>query len=191
MPSRLAMGASLSAFTRITPNSSGRKSTSKISAVRQRSALFFPNYRNSHHHSALKGKSPFEIHRASPVRKLPANFSPPAKLPITAGQVHFLRAVDKNRNVLILNKTWSAGLGIPNQGVWATLSLTPKGATLRIYDSAPDVSKRRCLAVHPFPLSEPVAPLQSQFASRIANPSWWHILLGIFNRPALTPSTMS
>jgi len=162
-----------------------------LAAVRQRSALFFPNYRNSHHHSALRGRSPHEIHQATPMRKLPANFSLPNQLPITAGQVHFLRAVDKNHSVLILNKTWSAGLGIPKQGVWATLSLTPKGATLRIYDSAPDVSKRRCLAVHPFPLNEPVVPLQPQFASRIANPSWWQILLGIFKRPALTPSTMS
>jgi hypothetical protein len=82
-----------------------------LSAVRQRSALFFPTYHHSRHHSGLAGKSPLEIQRTLPVRKLPANFSMPEKLPITAGQVHFLRAVDKNRNVLILNKTWSAGLG--------------------------------------------------------------------------------
>jgi putative transposase len=162
-----------------------------LAAVRQRSALFFPNYRNSHHHSALGGKSPLEIHRATSIRKLPANFSLPNKLPITAGQVHFLRAVDKNSNVLILNKTWSAGVGVPNQGVWATLFLTPKGATLRIYDDAPDASNRRCLAVHPFSLNEPVVPLQAQFASRITHFSWWRTLLNIFRRPALTPSTMS
>jgi hypothetical protein len=162
-----------------------------LAAVRQRSALFFSNYRNSHHHSALAGKSPLEVHQATPVRRLPANFTLPDILPITSGQVHFMRAVDKNRNVLILNKTWSAGLGVPNQGVWATLSLTPKGAALRIYDSAPDTPGRRCLAVHPFPLNEPVLPLQSQFAQRNAGPSWWKTLLGIFRRPALTPSTIS
>ena len=162
-----------------------------LAAVRQRSALFFPNYRNSHHHSALKGKAPLDIHRATPVRRLPADFSLPSKLPITAGQVHFMRAVDKNRNVLILNKTWSAGLVIPNQGVWATLSLTPKAATLRIYDAAPSAPKRRCLAVHPFPLNEPVVPLQTQFAIKNPDLSWWQILLSIFKRTALAPSTMS
>ena len=102
-----------------------------------------------------------------------------------------MRAVDKNRNVLILNKTWSAGLVIPNQGVWATLSLTPKAATLRIYDAAPSAPKRRCLAVHPFPLNEPVVPLQTQFAIKNPDLSWWQILLSIFKRTALAPSTMS
>jgi len=162
-----------------------------LAAVHRRSALFFPNYCNSHHHSVLKGKAPLDIHRATPVRRLPSDFSLPSKLPVTAGQVHFMRAVDKNRNVLILNKTWSAGSGVPNQGVWATLSLTPKGATLRIYDAAPDVPKRRCLDVHPFPLNEPVVPLQPQFAIKNTAPSWWQILFGIFKRPALAPSTMS
>ena len=164
----------------------------ELAAVRQRSALFFPNYRNSHHHSALRGQSPMEIHRAVPARKLPFGFSLPNPLPITAGQVHFLRAVDEKRSVLILNKVWSAGLGVPDQGVWATLSLKPSGATLRIYDAAPDAPKRRCLAEHPFPLNEPVVPLQSQFARKQTGLTWWHSLLaGIFKRPALTPSTMS
>jgi transposase InsO family protein len=163
-----------------------------LAAVHQRSALFFPNYRNSHHHSALGGRSPLEIHRAVPVRKLPLGFSPPNPLPITAGQVHFLRAVDENRNVLILNKVWSAGLGVPNQGVWATLFLKPGGATLRIYDAAPDAQKRCCLAEHPFPLKEPVIPLLPQFDPKQARlPRWQTALTSLFKRLILTPSTMS
>jgi transposase InsO family protein len=163
-----------------------------LAAVHQRSALFFPNYRNSHHHSALGGHSPLEIHRTVPARKLPLGFSPPNPLPITAGQVHFLRAVDEKRNVLILNKVWSAGLGVPDQGVWATLSLKPGGATLRIYDAAPDAPKRGCLAEHPFPLKEPVVPLLPQFDPRQTKLPWWQIALAsLFKRPVLTPSTMS
>ncbi len=163
-----------------------------LAAVRQRSAGFFPNYRASHHHSALAGQSPLEIHRALPVRKLPADFSLPNRLPITAGQVHFLRAVDEKRNVLILNKIWSAGKALPDQGVWATLLLKPAGATLRIYDAAPDAKKRVCLAEHSFPLKEPVVPIQSKFAQKQPGPYWWQTLLsGFFKRPALTPSTMS
>ena len=163
-----------------------------LAAVHQRSALFYPNYRNSHHHSALGGRSPLEIHRALLARKLPLGFSPPKPLPVTAGQVHFLRAVDENGNVLILNKTWSAGLGLPDQGVWATLALKPGGATLRIYDAAPDTQKRRCLAEHPFPLKEPVVPLLPQFDPKRARLPWWQIALtSLFKRPVLTPSTMS
>ena len=163
-----------------------------LAAVHQRSALFFPNYRNSHHHSALAGQSPLEIHHAVPARKLPFGFSIPNPLPITVGQVHFLRAVDEKRSVLILNKLWSAGLGVPDQGVWATLSLKLSGATLRIYDAAPDAPKRRCLVEHPFPLNEPVSPLQDPFAHKQPALHWWQALLAsVFKRPALTPSTMS
>jgi putative transposase len=163
-----------------------------LAAVRQRSAGFFPNYRTSHHHSALAGQSPLEVHRSLAVRKLPADFSLPDRLPITAGQVHFLRAIDQKRNVLILNKTWTVGRGLPDQGVWATLSLKPAGATLRIYDAAPDAKKRLCLAEHPFPLKEPVVPLQSQFAQKQSGSNWWQTLLSdFFKRTALTPSTMS
>lgn len=163
-----------------------------LAAVRQRSALFFPNYRNSHHHSALHGQSPMEVHRAVPVRKLPFGFSLPNPLPITTGLLHFLRAVDEKRSVLILNKVWSAGLGVPDQGVWATLFLKPSGSVLRIYDAAPDAPKRRCLAEHPFPLNEPVVPLQPQFAPKQTGLAWWHSLLAdVFRRPVLTPSTMS
>ena len=162
-----------------------------LAAVRQRSALFFPNYRHSRHHSALGGKSPLELHVATPRRSLPVGFSIPDKLPITAGQVHFIRAVDQHRQVLILNKTWSAGLGVPDQGVWATLFLTPNGATLRIYDAAPDTPKRRCLAVHPFPLKEPVVPLPAPFSSPGPAHPWWQVVLNVFKRPRLAPSTMS
>ena len=163
-----------------------------LAAVRKRSALFFPNYRSSHHHSALNGRSPLEIHRTLPVRKLPFGFSLPNPLPITTGQIHFLRAVDEKRNVLILNKVWSAGLGMPDQGVWATLSFKPGDATLRIYDAAPDAQKRRCLAEHPFPLNEPVVPLQVPFTQKQTGLNWWQRLLSdFFKRPASAPSTMS
>lgn len=163
-----------------------------LAAVRQRSALFFPNYRRSHHHSVLNGKSPLEIHRSLPVRKLPFAFSPPNPLPITAGQVHFLRAVDEKRFVRILNNDWASGLGMPEQGVWATLLLKPNGATLSIYDAAPDAQKRRCLATHPFQLKEPIVPLEARFATpKYARRKWWQTLSGMFKRPVLDPSTMS
>ena len=162
-----------------------------LAAVHQRSALFFPLYRTSRHHSALAGQSPLALHMAEPRRALPADFPVPTKLPITEGQVHFIRAVDQQRHVLILNKSWSAGLGLPDQGVWVTLFLTPQGATLRIYDAAPDAPKRRCLAVHPFALQEPVVPLQPPFLPQKAKHPWWQAFLDVFKRPRLTPSTMS
>ena len=163
-----------------------------LSDVRKRSGLFFPNYRNSHHHSALYGKSPQQVHVGRPARKLPAGFYIPKKLPITEGQIHFMRAVSKERKVLILNKQWDVRLAEQDQGVWATLFLTPKGAKLRIYDAAPDAPSRRCLAEHPFPLKEPVVPLQNMFKP-VASvyKSWWQVIRALFRRPVPAPSTMS
>ena len=112
-----------------------------LSDVRKRSALFFPNYRRSRHHSQLAGRSPHEIHRAHSFRKLPEGLRLPAKLPITEGQVHFMRALDMEHNALILNQKWNVSLLQPEQAVWATLFLTQKGAKLRFYDSAPDALK--------------------------------------------------
>jgi hypothetical protein len=162
-----------------------------LSGVRKRSALFFPTYRRSHHHSQLAGRSPQEIHLAHSVHKLPAGFRLPTKLPITEGQVHFMRAMDLDHNTLILNQKWTVACAQPAQGVWATLFLTHKGAKLRFYDSAPDALKRRCLADYPFPLQEPVVPLQPPFRSSAQKLSWQHILRSLFRRALPAPSTMS
>lgn len=162
-----------------------------LSAVHRRSGLFFPHFRHSTHHSALGGHTPGEIHRGAPVRKLPAGFCVPSKLPITAGQIHFMRAVDQKGEVFILNKLWSAGTAQPGQGVWGTLFLKPTGATLRIYDAAPDIPNRHCLAIHPFPLKEEVVPLQPRFTPATQSSTWRQILIGLFKRSHPAPSTMS
>ena len=163
-----------------------------LADVRQRSGLFFPNYRNSFHHSALGGRSPQQVHSQTPVRKLPASFSIPKKLPITEGQIHFMRAVSKERQVLILNKTWDVKLAEQDQGVWATLFLTSKGARLRIYDAVPNTPNRRCLAEYPFPLKEQVVPLKNIFRPlTLQRKSWRQILRILFQQFVSTPSTMS
>ncbi len=145
--------------------------------VQQTSARFFGRYRLSRHHSELDGQSPASLHFASPPRFLPADFVLPNPLPITVGKIHFMRAVSKDQTIPVFNVNWSAGLAQPDQGVWATLFITLRGARLCIYDQAPDVSKRRCFANHLFPLSEPVLPLSERFQKPATN---W--LRHFFNR---------
>jgi hypothetical protein len=168
-----------------------REHLENLGAVHQRSGLFFPLFRHSRHHSALGGQTPWEIHRSAPVRKLPAGFCVPSKLPITTGQVHFMRTVDQKGNVFVLNKLWSAGAAQPDQGVWATLFLQPGEASLRIYDAAPGVPNRHCLAIHPFPLKEEVVPLQPQFIQATRISTWRQILSSLFKRQSPAPFTMS
>jgi hypothetical protein len=153
--------------------------------VHKVSSRFFARYRISKHHSELNGQSPMSLHFKKPFYVLPKNFVIQKPLPITEGKIHFMRAVSRSQTLPIFNVDWSAGLAKPDQGVWATLFITLRGARLRIYDQAPGVLKRRCFADHPFPLSEPVIPLLPKFQkSKI---TW---LASLFKFPAID-STMS
>lgn len=125
--------------------------------VQSRAEHFFDLYRHSSHHSALQGQTPDELHSQAFPILFPADFTkPPGKLPLYAGRVHFMRRVDPDGTVSVLNVKWTLPNPDLNKGVWVTLEISPQGATLSIYDQAPDAVERKRLAVHPFPLSEPV-----------------------------------
>lgn len=140
-----------------------------LASVQQHSAPFFELYRQSRHHSALDGRCPAELHGTGSGRKLPETFRFPERLPLTEGQVHFLRAVNAESHISLLNLAWPVPKAQPEQGVWATLGFTRKGARLRIYDAAPDAARRCCLAEYPFVLKEPVLPLRSEFQHPLAD----------------------
>ncbi len=161
---------------------------SDLSAVRQRSALFFAQYRQSRHRAALHGRSPAQAHAAAPARRLPADLKLPDKFPLTEGQVHFMRAVDQSHQVKVLNVLGDVPKAQVRQGVWGTICFTTSSATLSVFDAAPDQPKRTCLAKHPFPLKEKVMPLSSTTRTNTARPSW---LASLFAALRLRPSTMS
>jgi len=142
-----------------------------IEAVRKHSLPFFQRYRNSEHHTALLGRSPAEVHTSGASVELPSDFRIPKSLPLTEGQVHFMRQVDQTRHVKILNVLWMVPEASPGQGVWATLELRQSGAKLRVFDAAPDAPQRRCLVIHTFPLKEPVMPVASQFQRPCRTPA--------------------
>jgi transposase InsO family protein len=129
-------------------------------AVQAQAEPFFELYRNSEHHSALNGQSPAQVHQhPTGPRLLEPDFScPEGKLPLYAGRLHFMRCVQPDGTVSVLNVKWQLPNPVPQQGVWVTLELSPQAAILSIYDAAPDVSTRSCLASYPFPLKEPVLP---------------------------------
>lgn len=134
-----------------------------LQAVHQHSPVFFVAYRQSEHHSALKGRCPAELHPAPEVSRLPVGFCLPNPLPLTVGQAHFIRRVSQASQVRLLNMDWAVSPAQPDQGVWATLEFTLDGASLRIYDTAPEAQERICLAEHPFPLKQDVQPLADEF----------------------------
>jgi hypothetical protein len=134
-----------------------------LETVNAHSQPFFHAYRRQHHPDPLKGLSPQHAHGPL-AHRLPADFDCDLDaLPLTEGQVHFIRQVRDDGTIRVLNVDWTVPTALPQQGVWATLALTVEAATLLIYDNAPDVPNRKHLVSHPFPLREPVLPLLAQF----------------------------
>lgn len=142
-------------------------SLKNLADVNQHGTTFCKNYRLSRHHSALNGRSPTEVHVQKTPPLLPANFElPHGKLPLTEGQVHFMRRVSDQGTLSVLNLPWAVPDPDPLKGVWVTIQFTLTGATLHIYDAAPDVDTRVCLASYPFPLSETIQPRPTSIQTR-------------------------
>mgnify|MGYP001816918541 FL=1 len=151
----------------------GKLELPDLASVQRHSPTFFEAYRGSEHITALRGLSPTQMHTADPVLHLPTDFQMPKKLPLTTGKVHFMRKVDQEQKISLLNLTWDVPKAKPDQGVWATLTFSNSGVRLSVYDAAPDAPKRTCLATHPFPLKEAVQPLNAAFQRPIAVRSSW------------------
>jgi transposase InsO family protein len=126
-------------------------------AVQQQAEHFFQLYRHSRHHSRLNEQTPFEVHYQTAPHCLPADFQlSQSKFPLYEGRVHFLRRVCPDATVSVLNVAWQVPNPPLDKGVWVTVDLRCEGATLAIYDAAPDVAERTCLVTYDFPLPEPV-----------------------------------
>ena len=132
--------------------------------INRQSSQFFENYRHSSHHSALNGQTPAQVHFQDPGQRLKDAFSlATTKQPLYTGRIHFLRKVDLDKHVSVLNVQWAVPKAKPDQGVWVTLDFSPAQTVLSVYDQAPGAPDRQRLASHPFPLSEPVLPIPDQY----------------------------
>jgi hypothetical protein len=127
--------------------------------VLKQSQHFFTLYRQREDHSKLNEQSPEAIHGQHPVQKLASDFTLSEKRrPLKEGRVHFMRRVTAEGKVRVLNDEWIVPNPDTEKGVWVTIEFLTTGATLRIFDAAPDRQDRRCLASYPFPINEPILP---------------------------------
>lgn len=130
---------------------------SDLDAVNQQGNAFFPLYQQREDHSQLNGQTPTALHHHQQPEKLDIDFKMSSpKLPLREGRIHFMRRVTPEGTVGVLNADWAVPQFDPTKGVWVTVEFKGVGAFLSIYDEAPDVINRRCLATYPFPLKEPV-----------------------------------
>jgi transposase InsO family protein len=126
-------------------------------AVQAQAKQFFEQYRASGHHAALAGHTPHDLHhRVAPRLLDAADTLPTERLPVSAGRLHFMRRVQPDGTVSVLNVPWQVPVSDVHRGIWVTIDLRPATSTLSVYDAAPDRSDRRCLVTHPFPMTEAV-----------------------------------
>lgn len=133
-----------------------------LEAVNAKTQRFLAAYRQRPH-PQLGEQTPQQVHRQERRRALaPWAYrlltSPSRRWPIYAGRVHFIRRVEADGTIRVLNLRWQVPGAAIGQGVWSTLTLTPTQAYLDIFDAAPDAPTRHHLVRHDFPVHEPVLP---------------------------------
>ena len=157
-----------------------------LDEVNESAQRFFNDYRHSGHKRRLDTRTPAQLHQHSRLLSKTIAFK---KLPLTEGQVHFIRQVADGTKAVeagyirLLNVPWFVSRAYDGKGVWATLRFqAPRQAWLRVYDNAPDVRRRKCLAVHRFPLAEDVHG--STFQRTIGQRAF-SMIRGLFKHAAL------
>jgi hypothetical protein len=77
----------------------------------------------------------------------------PEPLPITAGRIHFIRQVEPESTIRLLNETWRVGKRLAGQYVWATV--TTHRHRLQIYHRRTATRPVQLVRQSAYPLSEP------------------------------------
>lgn len=134
-----------------------------IRHVQRVSPEFETWYTHVYEPPALDGQTPGQAHRQAHRRRLTTRQirALPQNLPITAGRVHFIRRVNEEGSISILNETWHASKWLADQYVWTTI-VTHK-RVLMIYHRRSAESKMRLIKTYKYDLGETEAPLQPDF----------------------------
>jgi hypothetical protein len=140
-------------------------------AVNTQADYFFQLYRQRLDHSAIVDQTPTQLH-GKPLRSLsPTVTDGEQSLPLRTGKVHFIRRVNHQGRIKVLNVEWAVPDFDPLKGVWVTLQLQTSGATLSIYEAAPDQTQPQLLASYPFPIANPVLPWAGEAVLMPTNPT--------------------
>jgi putative transposase len=140
-----------------------RRHFSSLAAVEQASPTFEQWYGEYYQPPALDGTTPAQAHRR--VERQPLGLrqvrAVPAELPITAGRIHFIRQVDEEGFVSLLNEEWKVDRRLAGQYVWATVMTHEQ--RLRIYHRRSGEVPVRLVKTFHYRIPESVAPLLPEF----------------------------
>src|SRR5215211_838596 len=134
-----------------------------LAAVRRAAPQFVRFYTQHYHPPALQGATPGQAQEQVTRRRLTAEHLAllPSEMPLTAGRVHFLRLVNTQGQITLLNESWTVGKGLAGQYVWATISTARR--RLRIYHRQSAHARVHLVKEFRYALHEQVAPLAVPF----------------------------
>ena len=134
-----------------------------VAEVRRAAPQFMRFYMERYHPPSLQGATPRQAQRVVGRRKLRAAQAGelPRVLPLTAGRVHFVRLVDAQGQITLLNERWTVGKRLAGQYVWATISTMRR--RLVIYHRRTAQARVRTVKEFRYLLHEQVVPLAPQF----------------------------
>jgi hypothetical protein len=129
----------------------------------QRAAPDFETWYKCEYLPTLPDRAAVSKRPAGPPLRLTAQLvrALPAHLPITAGRIHFIRQVDPDGNIELLNETWHVHKRLAGQYVWATI--TTQTHRLSVYYRRAANRPVRLVKTYHYALPESVVPLQPDF----------------------------
>jgi hypothetical protein len=128
-----------------------------LAHVQAESPIFEHWYRTRYEPPSLKGLTPTEARAGFVPCLLPADFPLAERLPLTAGKVHFIRLVNSQGQIKVLNETWLADEKLAGEYVWVTLSTAEQ--RLSIYYQQTFKATRELVTAYDYPINEEVQPL--------------------------------
>jgi putative transposase len=141
-----------------------RRQFHSLPQVSRASRAFLDWYRTDYGPPVLAGRTPQQAQRSEPRRRLTARQAArlPGELPLSAGRVHFIRQVQPDGTISLLNETWRVGQRRAGQYVWATI-ITHRHR-LEIWYQRSAQHEWRLLKAWAYALPQPVARRQPEFA---------------------------
>jgi putative transposase len=128
-----------------------------LAHVQTESLIFERWYRTRYEPPALQGLTPTEARADFRPRLLPVDFDPLAPRPLTAGTVHFLRLINSQGQVNVLNEGWLVKPKLAGEYVWVTIATADQ--RLSIYHQQTAQAARELVIEYDYEIAEKVQPL--------------------------------
>ena len=132
-----------------------KETFTNLEDMRAKSTHFVGQYNDL---SAWKKRNK-SLEQINPARILNNSLKIPlGKLPLTKGKIHFIRMVDNDGKISVLNEAFKVGKEFISEYVWATICL--KKQTLEVFYRAKDQDTAVLIKKFEYELSEEVKPLK-------------------------------